>query len=70
MTTDDQAFAPLASSKNTLATYKNPFGFSLQVIESAPDITIRFNGADAAHVCATHKQDDSHVLQVLTLSSA
>lgn len=37
-----EAFAPLVGSTDTLATYKNPFGFSLQVIESAVDLTIGF----------------------------
>ncbi|KAK0485666.1 hypothetical protein IW261DRAFT_1451420 [Armillaria novae-zelandiae] len=36
----DQTFAPLTSSRNTLATYKNPFGFSLQVFEAAENIVM------------------------------
>ncbi|KAF8524806.1 hypothetical protein BU17DRAFT_84312 [Hysterangium stoloniferum] len=43
-------FKPLTSSKTTAATFKNPFGFSLQVIRSAQDITIGFDGADAAEL--------------------
>ncbi|EJD03283.1 uncharacterized protein FOMMEDRAFT_168292 [Fomitiporia mediterranea MF3/22] len=44
MISQDQAFAPLTSSKTTLATYKNPFGFSLQVIESGENITLKDSG--------------------------
>ena len=33
-----EAFAPLASSKETLATYKDPFGFSLAIIEAGENI--------------------------------
>ena len=54
MTEQSEAFAPPSSSKNTLATYKNPFGFSLQVIESGENITIAYGGADVAsvsHIC-------------------
>ncbi|KAJ7647487.1 hypothetical protein FB45DRAFT_200334 [Roridomyces roridus] len=40
MQTQDQAFAPLASSDNILATYKNPFGFSLQVVAAGQDILL------------------------------
>ncbi|KAK0241921.1 hypothetical protein EDD85DRAFT_820884 [Armillaria nabsnona] len=36
----DQTFAPPTSSRNTLATYKNPFGFSLQVFEAAQNIVM------------------------------
>jgi len=50
MQTPDQAFMPLASSSNTLATYKNPFGFSLQVVEAAEDIILGFGNVDAAEV--------------------
>ena len=50
MTEQSEAFAPLSSSRNTLATYKNPFGFSLQVIESGENITIAFGGSDVASV--------------------
>ena len=59
MTSQDEAFAPRASSKNTLATYKNPFGFSLQVIESGENITIAFNGVDAAQVMEPNVPDTS-----------
>lgn len=53
LTSQDQAFAPLSSSENTLATYQNPFGFSLQVIESGENITISFGGDDVASVSFT-----------------
>ena len=46
----DEAFAPLSGSKNTLAEYKNPFGFSLQVIQSAVDMTLATGGVSAAEV--------------------
>ncbi|KAI0321180.1 hypothetical protein OF83DRAFT_1280620 [Amylostereum chailletii] len=44
MTDQGEAFAPLASSQHTLAQYKNPFGFSLQVVQSSQDITLADNG--------------------------
>ncbi|KAH9850917.1 hypothetical protein C2E23DRAFT_886961 [Lenzites betulinus] len=40
MTEQSQAFAPSASSQHVLAEYKNPFGFSLQVVESSEDIVL------------------------------
>ena len=45
-----EAFAPLASSKETLATYKNPFGFSLAVIEAGENITLGAGGTSVATV--------------------
>jgi hypothetical protein len=45
-----EAFDPLASSKFTLATYKNPFGFSLQVVQAATDIVMNAQGTDIAEV--------------------
>ncbi|KAI0072486.1 hypothetical protein K474DRAFT_1678619 [Panus rudis PR-1116 ss-1] len=48
MTSQDEAFAPLSSSQNTLATYKNPFGFSLQVVQSGENITLKHGGSDVA----------------------
>ncbi|KAA1471743.1 hypothetical protein DENSPDRAFT_133322 [Dentipellis sp. KUC8613] len=48
MLTGDEAFAPLASSQNTMAEYKNPFGFSLQVVKAAEDITLAAQGTDIA----------------------
>ncbi|KII92866.1 hypothetical protein PLICRDRAFT_102438 [Plicaturopsis crispa FD-325 SS-3] len=50
MTSQDEAYAPLAGSNYTLAEYKNPFGFSLQVIESAVDMVISMGGTDTAHL--------------------
>ncbi|KAI9442265.1 hypothetical protein H4582DRAFT_1809416 [Lactarius indigo] len=50
MTEQSQAFAPLASSQHTLATYKNPFGFSLQVVHSAEDIFLGASGLDVAEL--------------------
>lgn len=47
MTEQDEAFEPLASSQHTLATYKNPFGFSLQAVQAAEDGA---GGQDAAEV--------------------
>lgn len=51
MTEQGEAFAPAASSKHLLAQYKNPFGFSLQVIQSSENITLASQGVDAAEVC-------------------
>ncbi|TFY74322.1 hypothetical protein EWM64_g9690, partial [Hericium alpestre] len=45
-----EAFAPHASSQHTLAEYKNPFGFSLQVVQSSEDITLAVQGADVAEL--------------------
>jgi hypothetical protein len=50
MVQPDQAFAPPTSSQNTLAKYKNPFGFSLQVIESGQDIRLNSHGTDIAEL--------------------
>jgi hypothetical protein len=50
MQNQDQAFAPPSSSNHTLAVYKNPFGFSLQVVESGQDITIASHGVDIANL--------------------
>lgn len=52
LTEQSEAFAPLASSQHTLATYKNPFGFSLQVVQAAEDIILGEGGKDAAEVCS------------------
>jgi len=48
--TPDQAFAPPTSSEYTLVKYKNPFGFSLQVVEAGETIVLRANGNDVAQV--------------------
>lgn len=50
MQSPDQAFAPLASSESTLAEYKNPFGFSLQIVEAGETIVLGANGNNAAQV--------------------
>lgn len=50
MTGQSEAFEPLASSQHTLATYKNPFGFSLQVVQAAEDIVLGAGDQDAAEV--------------------
>lgn len=52
MTDDSEAFAPLASSEHTLAQFKNPFGFSLQVVDSGENITLSSDGTDIAEVAA------------------
>ena len=52
VTEQSEAFAPLASSQHTLATYKNPFGFSLQVVQAAEDIILGDGGQNAAEVCS------------------
>ncbi len=50
MTEQGQAFAPDASSRHILTQYKNPFGFSLQVVKSGEDITLAAQGTDVAEV--------------------
>ncbi|KAJ6607775.1 hypothetical protein B0H10DRAFT_2227490 [Mycena sp. CBHHK59/15] len=45
-----EAFAPLTSSSYTLATYKNPFGFSLQVVESGQELILSDLGLDIAQL--------------------
>jgi len=46
----DQTFAPPASSKNTIAQYANPFGFSLQAVEAAQKLVLSVQGTDIAEV--------------------
>ncbi|KAG6854052.1 hypothetical protein C0991_011030 [Blastosporella zonata] len=48
--TPDQAFAPPTSSQFTLATYKNPFGFALQVIEAGQTLILNSGGVDIAQL--------------------
>ncbi|KAL1743139.1 hypothetical protein HDZ31DRAFT_83635 [Schizophyllum fasciatum] len=48
MESDDQTWAPASSSKKTNAVYKNPFGFSLQVVRSAETLNIGYGGSNAA----------------------
>ncbi|KAE9401586.1 hypothetical protein BT96DRAFT_918717 [Gymnopus androsaceus JB14] len=47
---ESQAFDPPTSSNFTSATYKNPFGFSLQVIESATNIILSSAGVNIAQL--------------------
>ncbi|KAJ7594702.1 hypothetical protein C8J56DRAFT_446479 [Mycena floridula] len=47
---ESQTFAPPTSSHNTVAHYKNPFGFSLQVIKSAETISLGLAGTVAAQL--------------------
>ncbi|KAG5646292.1 hypothetical protein DXG03_003889 [Asterophora parasitica] len=46
----EHAFAPPASSNYTLAKYKNPFGFSLQVIEAGQNLILDSHGTDIAQL--------------------
>ena len=50
MTEEDEAFAPIASSQSVVAQFKNPFGFSLQVVQSSGNITLVSGGIGAAEV--------------------
>ncbi|KAF9071074.1 hypothetical protein BDP27DRAFT_1419362 [Rhodocollybia butyracea] len=50
LTDESQAFDPPTSSNFTSATYKNPFGFSLQVIQSATDIILSSEGVNVAEL--------------------
>ncbi|RPD52194.1 hypothetical protein L227DRAFT_623401, partial [Lentinus tigrinus ALCF2SS1-6] len=50
MTEQSQVFAPDASSKHILTQYKNPFGFSLQVVKSGEHITLAAQGTDVAQL--------------------
>ncbi|KAJ7497141.1 hypothetical protein FB451DRAFT_1457944 [Mycena latifolia] len=50
MLTQDQAFAPLTSSDFTVAKYKNPFGFSLQVVAAGQELLISDLGLDIARL--------------------
>ncbi|KAG8213768.1 hypothetical protein J3R82DRAFT_10478 [Butyriboletus roseoflavus] len=46
--TQQEVFAPLSGSNNTVAEYKNPFGFLLQVMQSAVNMTLGAGGISAA----------------------
>ncbi|KAF9222628.1 hypothetical protein BS17DRAFT_802839 [Gyrodon lividus] len=50
METQDETFAPLSGSNDTMAEYKNPFGFSLQVIQSSVNMTLAAGGKAAAEL--------------------
>ncbi|KAG6857277.1 hypothetical protein H0H87_007110 [Tephrocybe sp. NHM501043] len=53
--TPEQAFAPPASSQFTLAKYKNPFGFSLQVVEAGQTLVMNSGGVDIAQLTLPKK---------------
>ena len=50
MKEDSQTFAPLTSSQATKAQFKNPFQFSLSVVDSGQNITLTSDGVDTAQV--------------------
>lgn len=50
MQSQDHAFSPLSGSNNTVAQYKNPFGFSLQVIQSTVNMVLSYGGTAAAQL--------------------
>jgi hypothetical protein len=61
-TTPDEEYGPLASSNDTLAEYKNPFGFSLQVVQSTVDMVIGLgnNGTEVGSVRFSTSQTTRH----------
>ena len=61
MTEQSEAFAPQASSQHILAQYKNPFGFSLQVVKSAEDITLAEQGVSVAQLNLPQQDTDGGV---------
>ncbi|KAL0580357.1 hypothetical protein V5O48_000210 [Marasmius crinis-equi] len=61
LTSPDQAFSPLTSASNTLAQYKNPFGFSLQVVEAGQEIFLGAGGHDAAKLTLPKEAADGGV---------
>jgi hypothetical protein len=67
MTEQSETFAPLASSHDTLATYQNPFGFSLQVVQASEDINLVASGSDVAEVVTTYFVS-AHVSSAQTLT--
>lgn len=54
MTEQSEAFSPATSSKHVLVQFKNPFGFSLQVVQSSVNMTLSTQGIDAAEVCSAN----------------
>lgn len=48
--TQDQAFMLPVSSQHTVAQYSNPFGFSLQVVQSGQTIILASQGTDIAQL--------------------
>lgn len=69
MENQDEAFAPLAGSKNALAEYKNPFGFSLQVIQSAVDMMLALGGVPAAEVCIVRHSSARSLIRFIAQSA-
>ncbi|KAK1218918.1 hypothetical protein PQX77_018360 [Marasmius sp. AFHP31] len=61
LTDPGQAYSPLTSASNTLAQYKNPFGFSLQVIEAGQEIFLGAGGRDAAKLTLPKEPADGGV---------
>jgi len=54
----DQAFSPPTSSQHTVAKYKNPFEFSLQVVEAGQTIILGSHGVNIAQVCTCARSDE------------
>ncbi|KAM5540830.1 hypothetical protein V8D89_005474 [Ganoderma adspersum] len=50
MTEQSEAFSPAASSKHVLVQFKNPFGLSLQVVQSSVNMTLSTQNVDAAEL--------------------
>ena len=50
MQEQDQTFAPPVSSKRAVAQIANPYGFSLQPLESAQKLVLNVQGTDVAEV--------------------
>ena len=50
MQEQDQTFAPPVSSKSAVAQIANPYGFSLQALESAQKLVLNVQGTDVAEV--------------------
>ncbi|KAK2467793.1 hypothetical protein APHAL10511_000088 [Amanita phalloides] len=61
MLSQGQAFAPPASSNNTLAQYRNPFGFALQITRSGERITMASHGTRIAQLNIPQMPVDSGV---------
>ncbi|CAA7259257.1 unnamed protein product [Cyclocybe aegerita] len=57
----DQAFAPPTSSKNTVAKYRNPFGFSLQVVRVGQTIVLGSHGVQIAQLVIPPARADGGV---------
>ena len=70
MESDDQTWAPASSSEKTNAVYKNPFGFSLQVIRSAETLNIGYLKRRMALASCLHRGGDGQAILGLTTSSS